>query len=80
MKWEESVMNILEIDNLVGDECPCNNCPTPDGDCDDCMHLRIANAQAEISFKAGMRVVIEWMERTKKGKVPKYQLKEWGLD
>ena len=29
--------------------------------------------------QAGMREVVDWLERCKKIKVPKYQLKEWGL-
>jgi len=29
--------------------------------------------------KAGRREVVEWLERVKKIKVAKYQLKEWGL-
>lgn len=53
MNAEDTVMNIFEIDNIVGDERPCNKCPTPDGDCDDCIHIRIAKHQAEISFKMG---------------------------
>ena len=78
MKWEESVMNILEIDNIVGDERPCNNCPTPDGDCEDCIRIRIAKASFkagheqkcfetyELGYsdgkRAGMREVVEWIK------------------
>ena len=32
------------------------------------------------SFKAGQRKVVEWLERCKKIEIPKYQLKEWGID
>jgi len=28
----------------------------------------------------GRREVVEWLKRTKKVKVPKYQLKEWGIE
>ena len=27
----------------------------------------------------GRREVVEWIERTRKQKIPKYQLQEWGL-
>lgn len=40
----------------------------------------IAKAQAEISVKAGRREVVEWLERVRKIKVPKYQLKDWGIE
>jgi len=53
MKAEDTVLNILEIDNITGDEAPCSNCPTPDGDCTDCHLSRVAQKQAMISFKAG---------------------------
>ena len=49
-----------------------------------CVGYEIADVlvtkQAEISFKMGKGVVVEWLERAKKIKVPKYQLKEWGID
>ncbi|KKN21709.1 hypothetical protein LCGC14_0922490 [marine sediment metagenome] len=35
---------------------------------------------AEISYKEGMKKVIEWLERVKKIKIPKYQLREWGIE
>jgi hypothetical protein len=54
-------MNIFEIDNIVGDESLCNKCPTPDGDCDDCIHLRIAQRQAEISSRDGAKKVVEYL-------------------
>ena len=61
--WKDTVMNILEIDNVTGDESPCANCSTPDGGCSDCIDLRIAMTQAEISFKAGYKQALtdhEW--------------------
>jgi len=30
--------------------------------------------------KAGIREVVEWLERARRIKVPKYQLKEWGIE
>ena len=39
---------------------------------------------SEDSYKAGIqegrREVVDWLERYKKIKVPKYQLKEWGIE
>lgn len=29
--------------------------------------------------KAGMKEVVDWLDRCKKIKVPKYQMKEWGI-
>jgi len=38
----------------------------------------------ELSFEKGrlegIKEVVEWLERTRKQKVPQYQLKEWGLE
>ena len=39
-----------------------------------CLH------QDEASYKAGIREVVEWIERARRQKVPKYQLKKWGLN
>ena len=33
----------------------------------------------EEAYRLGIREVVEWLERAKKIKVPKYQLKEWGV-
>ncbi len=35
---------------------------------------------AEATHQAGMQEVVEWLWRCKKIKVPKYQLKEWGIE
>ncbi len=39
----------------------------------------IAEAQAEASFKAGVRVVVDWVEKHKKQRIPNYQKEEWGI-
>jgi len=41
-------------------------------------YREVANLMIE-SRKVGMREVVSWLERYKKIKVPKYQLKEWEL-
>uniref|UniRef100_A0A6M3KTA3 Uncharacterized protein n=1 Tax=viral metagenome TaxID=1070528 RepID=A0A6M3KTA3_9ZZZZ len=76
MEAKDTVMNILEIDNITGDEAPCSNCPTPDGDCNDCYLKRIAEAQAKITwekatefldltsetqYKAGIKEAMDWV-------------------
>jgi hypothetical protein len=38
------------------------------------------DAGVKEGMQRGMKEVVEWLERAKKIKVPKYQLKEWGLD
>jgi len=84
MKAKDTVMNILEIDNITGDEAPCSNCPTPDGDCNDCYLSRIADAQAEISFKAGIKEIVEWIQShfvaIKDKDDWQSKLKSWGID
>ena len=41
-------------------------------------------AQAKASYEAGLqegrKEVVEFFERTRKQRLPKYQLKEWGLE
>lgn len=85
MEAKDTVMNENEIaDVLLG--IPVSNTDV------DIKHRReaiqkVVQAQAEISHKEGRAEgrkegkieVVEWLERTKKIKVPKYQLKEWGL-
>uniref|UniRef100_A0A6M3KRU8 Uncharacterized protein n=1 Tax=viral metagenome TaxID=1070528 RepID=A0A6M3KRU8_9ZZZZ len=48
---------------------------------DDIMRLThpYFQAIATDNYKAGIKEVVEWLERCKKIKVPKYQLKEWGI-
>lgn len=67
MNWQETVMNPFQMSGAV-----INHPDLP-------MGRAIAETQAEISFKAGIQKVVEWLERTKKIKVPKYQLEEWGI-
>jgi len=38
------------------------------------------DAIKEEGHKAGIKEVVGWLERTRKQKVPKYQLKEWGIE
>ena len=37
-------------------------------------------AMLEAKKQEGMKKVVEWIERNKKIKLPKYQLKEWGIE
>ena len=39
-----------------------------------------AALQGYTGILRGRREVVEWLKRTKKVKVPKYQLKEWGIE
>ena len=75
-----------EIQDLI-DEADCNaeaNFTKSDGSRGVLGWARkLIEVTATISFKAGQeagrREVVEWLERARKIKVPKYQLKEWGI-
>ena len=59
---------------------PCIGCPDMDLDeygylCD----LACGKRTAWLNYMAGMKKVIEWLERARKIKVPKYQLEQWGI-
>ena len=43
------------------------------------LHCRLLGERDEDMRQRGRKEVVEWLERCKKIKVPKYQLKEWGL-
>ena len=88
MKWEDTVMSLDRINIMIHDEA--NTCLGIDLVVHD-----IAKAQAEVSFKAGVRAVVDYffydagivrlmgcrtMAQAKAG-LPKWdeKLKEWGI-
>ena len=80
MKWEDTVMDDIAIQSLEG------RCNLPSTDYD----RQVVRTQAEISFKAGIKEVVEWIDSQWKNypvsnfviahEAWHYKLKEWGID
>ncbi len=77
--WKDTVMSAGGLCILVCQEYRSSTLEAKNCDGLDCEICQL-NKQAEISLKTGMKEVVDWIERNKKIKLPKYQLKEWGID
>ncbi len=70
MNWQDTVLNERDLLKL------CISFPQSMDVAKTCA----LNAQAKVSYEVGIREVVEWLERARKQKVPKYQLEEWGIE